>query len=114
MLPLTSAEAYLQEADELLEKGDIVQASEKYYKAVEEAIKALSRKYNLGVLKRLRHGRWSSGLLFDAVNELGSDELKEVWYIAWELHVDGFHEMVLTGERLRLVRDKIKKILNYL
>ncbi|HII73366.1 TPA: hypothetical protein HA332_03000 [Sulfurisphaera tokodaii] len=104
----------MKEADELLEKGDVVQASEKYYKAVEEAIKILSRKYNLGVVKRLRHGRWSSELLFDAVNELRSDEVKEIWYIAWELHVDGFHEMILTEERLRLVKDKIKKILNYL
>ncbi|WP_081096534.1 PaREP1 family protein [Sulfolobus acidocaldarius] len=30
---------WIREADELLEKGDIVQASEKYYKAAEEAIK---------------------------------------------------------------------------
>ncbi|MEM4966579.1 MAG: PaREP1 family protein [Sulfolobales archaeon] len=91
-----------------------MQASEKYYKAVEEAIKILSRKSNLSVLKRLRHGRWSSELLFDAVHELGIDEIKEIWYIAWELHIDGFHEMKLTEERLRLVKDKIRKILDYL
>ena len=33
---------YLEEADELLSKGDIIQASEKYYKAAEEAIKILA------------------------------------------------------------------------
>ena len=33
---------YLEEADELLSKGDIIQASEKYYKASEEAIKILA------------------------------------------------------------------------
>jgi hypothetical protein len=33
---------YLEEADKLLSKGDIIQASEKYYKAAEEAIKILS------------------------------------------------------------------------
>ncbi|QXJ28523.1 hypothetical protein J5U23_01392 [Saccharolobus shibatae B12] len=105
---------WIREADELLEKGDIVQTSEKYYKAVEEAIKSLSRRSNLSVLKRLRYGRWSSELLFDAVYELGVNEIKEIWYIAWELHIDGFHEMKLTEERLRLVKDKIKKIIDYL
>ncbi|MFP3234571.1 MAG: PaREP1 family protein [Sulfolobaceae archaeon] len=34
----------MKEADELLSKGDVVQASEKYYKAAEEAIKILSYK----------------------------------------------------------------------
>lgn len=35
---------FLQEADELLNKVDVVQASEKYYKAAEEAIKILAIK----------------------------------------------------------------------
>ena len=38
----SSADVYLEEADELLSKGDILQASEKYYKAAEEAIKILA------------------------------------------------------------------------
>ena len=38
----SSAYVYLEEADELLSKGDVVQASEKYYKAAEEAIKILA------------------------------------------------------------------------
>jgi hypothetical protein len=38
----SSADVYLEEADELLSKGDVVQASEKYYKAAEEAIKILA------------------------------------------------------------------------
>ena len=105
---------WINEADELLEKGDVVQASEKYYKAVEEAVKVLSRKFNLRVLRRLKHGRWTSELLFDAVNELGIDEIKDIWYIAWELHIDGFHEMRLTKERLKLVKGKIHSVLNYL
>ena len=33
---------YPEGANELLSKGDVVQASEKYYKVVEEAIKILS------------------------------------------------------------------------
>ncbi|MCY0874625.1 MAG: PaREP1 family protein [Acidianus infernus] len=38
----TSADIYLEEADELLKKGDLIQASEKLYKAAEEAIRLLS------------------------------------------------------------------------
>ncbi|WP_232516050.1 PaREP1 family protein [Sulfuracidifex tepidarius] len=66
----------MQEVDELLEKGDIVQALEKYYKAVEEAIKNLGIKSNLNVLKKM-HGRRSSELLFDTVHELGIEEIRE-------------------------------------
>ena len=105
---------WIREADELLEKGDVVQASEEYYKAVEEAIKLLAKRHNLTVLKRLKQGRWTSELLFAAVKELGDDKLKEIWYRAWALHVDGFHEMALTIESVRLIREEIKKILDYL
>lgn len=37
----TSSDVYLEEADELLFKGDAVQACEKYYKTAEEVIKIL-------------------------------------------------------------------------
>jgi len=37
----TSADIYLEEADELLKKGDTIQAAEKLYKAAEESIKFL-------------------------------------------------------------------------
>jgi Archaeal PaREP1/PaREP8 family. len=37
-----SADVYPEGADELLSKGDVVQASEKYRKAAEEAFKILS------------------------------------------------------------------------
>lgn len=46
----SSADVYLEEADELLSKGDVLQASEKYYKAAEEAIKILSFRNSLGVI----------------------------------------------------------------
>ncbi|MCH4816848.1 MAG: PaREP1 family protein [Saccharolobus sp.] len=69
--PLTSAEAYLQEADEVLEKGDIVQASEKYYKAVEEAIKILAIENKITTLDEAKaKGSWDLETLNKAVNEL--------------------------------------------
>ncbi|MFP3203777.1 MAG: PaREP1 family protein [Sulfolobus sp.] len=45
--PLTSAEAYLKEAEEFLAKEDTANAGEKYYKTVEEAIKIIAVRGNL-------------------------------------------------------------------
>ncbi|BDC17705.1 hypothetical protein HS5_05950 [Acidianus sp. HS-5] len=45
----TLADAYLEEADELLNRGEVEEASEKYYKAAEEAIKVLSFKSSIKV-----------------------------------------------------------------
>ena len=47
-------EKLLKEADELLKKGDLVQASEKYYKAAEEAIKMLVNSLNVEEAKSLK------------------------------------------------------------
>ena len=66
-----SIKKLLKEADELLSKGDVLQASEKYYKAAEEAIKILSFRNSLGVIFKVnRIGHWNSKLYFDAVDEL--------------------------------------------
>ncbi|BDC18009.1 PaREP1 family protein [Acidianus sp. HS-5] len=50
--PKTSADVYLEEAGDLLEKGDVVQACEKYYKAAEEAIIILSYGYKIEIKNR--------------------------------------------------------------
>jgi PaREP1/PaREP8 domain containing family protein len=78
---------------------DPVQASEKLYKAAEEAVKAVA--VRLGLEEALRLGRWT--LLFNAVNviadRLGRGEVRYWWKSAWFLHVEGFHEARL---RLRM------------
>ena len=63
-----SAEVYYEEAEELLSKGDLVQACEKYYKAAEEAIKLLVIENNLKeIIKEVENkGRWESESLFKA------------------------------------------------
>ncbi|MBP1357213.1 MAG: PaREP1 family protein, partial [Sulfolobus sp.] len=87
-------EVYLREADELLERGGVVQASEKYYKAAEEAIKFLTTIKVLEIILSQvgKKKRWSSELLFEAARLLN---LLDLWKSAWKLHQDGFHEMVL-------------------
>jgi len=47
-------EKLLKEADELLKKGNLVQASEKYYKAAEEAIKTLVNSLDIEETKLLK------------------------------------------------------------
>ncbi|MEM1582664.1 MAG: PaREP1 family protein [Candidatus Bathyarchaeia archaeon] len=66
----------LIEADDFLMKGDVVQSSEKLYKAAEECIKALS-------------------LLEKAVSKLTNNlgiEVQLGWDAANHLHIWGFHE----------------------
>ncbi|BCU69715.1 PaREP1 family protein [Stygiolobus caldivivus] len=82
---LSAADILLREADELLDKGDVVQASEKYYKAAEEAIKLMVKELNLKeILEKVREeGYWSLGILHDAVlqisQKLGDEKVVELW-----------------------------------
>ncbi len=75
--PQAAAESYLELAVRYLEEGrnlidrDPVQASEKLYKAAEEAVKALATYFDLrDILEGVeRSGRWSAGKLEKAVFE---------------------------------------------
>jgi hypothetical protein len=93
---LELAERFLAEGRGLIDR-DPVQASEKLYKAAEEAVKALATALNLDEAeKALEKGRWTVSLLNDAVytisEKLGVKELIDWWDAAWFLHVEGFHE----------------------
>ncbi|BFH72297.1 PaREP1 family protein [Sulfurisphaera javensis] len=116
-LTLDSIRKFIQEADELLEKGDLIQASEKYYKAAEEAIKILTIKHNLKVLYKINERkRWSSELLFKAVDELRIiyKDVEKYWLSAWKLHVDGFHEVALNYEEIKRLKEDVKKLISLL
>jgi uncharacterized protein (UPF0335 family) len=81
-----SAEVYYEEAEELLSKGDLVQACEKYYKAAEEAIKLLVIENNLKeIIKETQENGWDSKTLNDAVTELSykiGDDIIYMWVSA--------------------------------
>jgi Archaeal PaREP1/PaREP8 family. len=78
-----SAEVYYEEAEELLSKGDLVQACEKYYKAAEEAIKLLVIENNLKeIIKETQENGWDSKTLNDAVTGLSykiGDDIIYMW-----------------------------------
>jgi len=94
---LELAEKYLDEAKKYINGKDPIQASEKMYKAVEEALKALAiicktPEYE----KALKEGRWWTQLLGKTARRLtkmfNEPRIESTWAIAYDLHVWGFHE----------------------
>ncbi len=106
------AKKYLEDAVNLL-PGDPARASEKLYKAVEEAVKALSAQLGLDE----HRGRWTLSRLEKAVAKL-SDRLGEWVRYAWDaanyLHTWGFQGAKLDGEdvarRLPDIERLVKKV----
>jgi hypothetical protein len=99
------AERFLVEGRELIDK-DPVQASEKLYKATEEAVKALAIALNLPeARKAIESGGWWSKLLEKTAQSvakaLGVKEFILWLDTAYKLHVDGFHEAKLSSEDIR-------------
>jgi hypothetical protein len=89
---------YLEEGGEYIKQNDPVQASEKLYKAAEEAVKVLAQIYAPDIYEKAQNkGRWSVTLLDKAVEEMAKreKEIRHYWDTAFKLHVDGFHEMRL-------------------
>ena len=113
---LELAEKFLSDGKELIDK-DPIQASEKLYKAAEEAVKAIAIALNLDeARKALEQGRWTTQLLFDAVynasDKLGKKEVKWWWGRAWFLHVEGFHEARLRPDQVRRDAPDVESLVN--
>jgi hypothetical protein len=119
--PETVAEAHLELALRFLAEGkaladrDPVQASEKLYKAAEEAVKALAIRLNLSeVLRRVEErGRWTVADLEKAV--LRSSErlggwVRQSWDAAWVLYVWGFHEARLDAEDVKARAPDVERL----
>lgn len=99
------AEKFLEEGKALLDK-DPVQASEKLYKAAEEAVKAAAYRLGLSeVINRVEErGRWTVTDLEKAARA-AARVLGEDVYVGWDranyLHVWGFHEAKLDPDAVR-------------
>ena len=99
------ARRYLEEGKSLADR-DPVQASEKLYKAAEEAVKALALRRRLkDILARVRErGRWTVTDLSKAalrLSEVMGRWILDSWDHAWALHVWGFHEAKLDVEDVK-------------
>ncbi|WP_052886701.1 MULTISPECIES: PaREP1 family protein [Archaea] len=102
---LALALRYLEEGRTLIEK-DPVQASEKLYKAAEEAVKALAIGLDQEQARiAAKEGAWWTRLLNraseGAAEKLGIEELALWWKAAYYLHVEGFHEARLDSEDVK-------------
>jgi hypothetical protein len=104
----SSADVYLEEAEEFLRRGDTVQASEKYYKAAEEAIKILTLSLNLEILDSVKKEGWSLKFLNRAVYQiskfLGEDIIK-YWNSATAIYT-----VNLDLETLELLANDVAKL----
>ncbi len=114
-LHLGLAERFLREALSLLEKNDTVQASEKLYKAAEEAIKAMAEALGLPEAEEARkRNKWSLRLLDFAANRLSmevDERIYDDWDHAYFLHTEGFHEACLGENQVRARAKYVKELL---
>jgi hypothetical protein len=110
--PQAAAESHLELAVRYLEEGrklvdtDPAQASEKLYKAAEEAVKALTIHFNLkDILEDVeKSGTWSVEKLEKAVLSISDkvgDWFRSLWDTPWALHVWGFREAKFDAEDVR-------------
>lgn len=115
---LDIAEKMLEEAREYIAKNNVIQASEKLYKAVEECIKALAEVLRVQVLEEAeRRGKWETWLLGKAsrqlAEKLGEDRIRLAWKDAYDIHVWGFHEHKYDIDDVRAALPLAKWLLNY-
>jgi hypothetical protein len=106
---------YLEEGRKYIEQEDPVQASEKLYKAAEEAVKVLAKRFSLPECEEAK-GRWTATLLFSAVRSLSekvSPQVANWWHAAWFLHVEGFHEARLSMEEVRFRVKFIEELVKF-
>lgn len=109
----TQSLKYLADAEELLNKGDFAQASEKLWGATASLVKAVAESKNL-----VHNGH---AQLFKIVNflskETGDDEINKLFHFANSLHVN-FYENWLTPEQViegkKEVEHLIQKLENIL
>ena len=106
---------FFEEGVKVVDK-DLIQASEKLYKSVEECVKACAKFLQMeDIIERVRsRGRWTVTDLEKAVQKI-TEKLGEDVRLAWDaanyLHVWGFHEAKLDVEAVKLRISNIEKAL---
>jgi uncharacterized protein (UPF0332 family) len=108
-LHLKLCEKYLREADELLAKGDYVQASEKGWGAAAQIVKALVAKE--GGELRSHRDLWLH--VDELVEKLGSEELRDLWHAANALH-QNFYENWMTPKGVAASLKRVKMFIERL
>ena len=106
----------LVEAEKCIGRKDDVQASEKLYKASEEAVKELAFQFGLPESEDAgKRGRWTAPLLFRAVRRISeriNPGILDWWDAAWFLHVEGFHEARLEIEEVKIRVNHVRELVS--
>lgn len=117
-LRLEIAEKMLREAEDYIARGEVIQASEKLYKVVEECIKALAERHRVSQLEEVRRRkRWDTWLLGMASTDLSKmlreERISLAWSKAYEIHVWGFHEAKYRVEDIEVALPLARWLLEY-
>jgi uncharacterized protein (UPF0332 family) len=102
-------EKYLKEGEELLKKGDYVQASEKFWGAASQMIKALAVKKGLELKS---HGELHKYVV-EIAKQTNKEEIRALWQSAISLH-QNFYENWLPPEMVKGNADDIKNLVKKL
>jgi uncharacterized protein (UPF0332 family) len=100
---------YLREGDALLEKGDYVQASEKFWGAAAEAIKAIAANRGIDIRSHAEIHRFITRLS----KELNDKEILQCFASASALH-QNFYEDWLTPEMVVVYTEAVKSLVEKL
>jgi uncharacterized protein (UPF0332 family) len=100
---------YLEEAKDMMEKGDYVQASEKFWGAAAEIVKAVAAKREIEIRSHGELHRFVTRLR----NEFNDPELTRLFGLASALH-QNFYENWLTPEMVEDYGDAVQEFVNKL
>jgi len=98
-------EKYMNEAEDFLKKGDYVQASEKVWKAVAQAVKALAAKDGREIRSHRELQEYAASIIEKDA------ELRKGWSAAGELHRN-FYEAWLPPKLVRGYIEDVKEFLS--
>ena len=102
-------EKYLKEVDELLSKGDFVQASEKAWCAASQIVKTLAAKEG----RELRSYAELHKFVSELRNKMNDPEISTLWLSATSLH-QNFYESWLPKEIVKDGVENVKKFVEKL
>jgi hypothetical protein len=99
----------LQDGDLLLGEGDLPQASEKYWGATAEVVKAIAEQRGL----RHYNHRDLRGVVTQLARETGDQDIREVFSVAESLHAN-FYENYMAEDDVRFYSDRVKTLIDKL
>ena len=103
---LTLSDKYMKEAEEYLNKGDYVQASEKAWGAASQMVKAVAAKKG----KDLKSHSELHSFVLTLKNEVKDPELRRLWQAATSLH-QNFYENWLPADFVRESIEDVKEFI---